>query len=86
MQHVTLDEAKTLLDDLMEAATRGEEVFISKEGRGTVQLVPRNKPERRRQFGSAQGMFTMSEDFDDPLPDLEVYRVHFLMKHGYDTR
>jgi len=79
MQQVKLDDAQIRLPDLIEAAIEGEEVFIVKDDRQTVQLVPVELPERRRfsvdknrrspQFGSARGLIAIADDFDAPLAD-----------------
>ena len=74
MQTVTLDEAKTRLVDLIEAAAAGEEVFITKDEALSVQLVPRVVKKRKRQFGSANGLISMAPDFDEPLEDFKEYR------------
>jgi antitoxin (DNA-binding transcriptional repressor) of toxin-antitoxin stability system len=55
---------------LVEAAIRGEAVFITKNGQETVQLVPVTSVQPRPQFGSAKGLIVMSDDFDAPLEDL----------------
>ncbi len=73
MQTVTLDEAKTHLVDLIEAAAAGEEVFIQKNENVSVQLVPRAVKRRKRQFGSAKGLISMAPDFDEPLEDFKEY-------------
>jgi antitoxin (DNA-binding transcriptional repressor) of toxin-antitoxin stability system len=73
MQTVTLDEAKTHLFDLAEAAAAGEEIFIKKNADVTLQLVPRAAKRRKRQFGSAKGLITMAADFDEPLEDFKEY-------------
>jgi antitoxin (DNA-binding transcriptional repressor) of toxin-antitoxin stability system len=73
MHQVKLDEAKTHLLDLIEAAIRGEDVFIVKDDQQTVQLVPVELPERRPQFGSAKGLIVIADDFDAPLADFNEY-------------
>ena len=73
MQTVTLDEAKTNLVDLIEAAAAGEEVFIAKDEDLSVQLVPRVVKKRKRQFGSAKGLISMAPDFEEPLEDFKEY-------------
>lgn len=73
MQQVDRDEAQSRLPELLEAALRGEEVYITGEGMVRVQLVRVEAEPKRRQFGSAKGMITMSDDFDDPLPEFEEY-------------
>jgi len=73
MQTVTLEEAKTHLVDLIEAAAAGEEIFITKSKDLAVQLVPRPMKKRVRQFGSAKGLISMAADFDEPLEDFKEY-------------
>jgi len=73
----TLEDAQSHLPDLIEAAVRGEEVLIATEGtRGEqiVRLVPVASERPRPRFGSAKGLFEMSEDFDAPLPDFDEYQ------------
>lgn len=64
-----IHEAKTHFSKLIKQARQGEEVIVAKAGKPMVRLVPVEPPRGRRQPGSARGMFTMSDDFDDPLPD-----------------
>lgn len=73
MQTMTLDEAKTHLVDLIEAAAAGEEVFIRKNDDFSVQLVPRVVKRRKRQFGSAKGLISMAPGFNEPLEDFKEY-------------
>jgi len=73
MYQVSLNEAKTRLLDLIEAALKGENVFIFREDRQMVQLVPVEPPKRQPQFGSAKGLIVMANDFDAPLPDFDAY-------------
>lgn len=67
MQAVTLDEARTHLVELIEAAAAGEEIFITKDEDLSVQLVPRVARKHKRQFGSAKGLISMAPNFDEPL-------------------
>jgi antitoxin (DNA-binding transcriptional repressor) of toxin-antitoxin stability system len=69
---VTFDEALTQLAKLMEAAKRGEDVYIVGDDDVPVKLVP-EKPIRRPKFGSAKGLIEMSDDFDEPLEDFKEY-------------
>lgn len=73
MYQVSLNEAKTRLLDLIEAALKGENVFIFREDRQMVQLVPVEPPKRQPQFGSAKGLIVMADDFDAPLADFDEY-------------
>jgi antitoxin (DNA-binding transcriptional repressor) of toxin-antitoxin stability system len=71
--HISLDEAKSQLIDLIEAALKGDDVFILKDDQQVVQLVPIDTPRRQAQFGSAAGLISMADDFDAPLEDFEAY-------------
>ena len=73
MHQVDLEEAKTQLHDLIDAAVAGEEVIIAKDPQHLVKLVPVPATKPRPQFGSAKGLITMSDDFDEPLKDFEEY-------------
>ena len=73
MQQVTLDDAKKHLGDLIEAAINGDEVVITKEDRPIVKLVPVGGTKGQPRFGSAKGLITMSDDFDEPLEDFGEY-------------
>ena len=73
MHQVSLEEAKTQLPDLIDAAVGGEDVIIAKDPQHMVKLVPVSTAKPRPQFGSAKGLITMSDEFDEPLADFEEY-------------
>lgn len=73
MYEVSLDEASAQLPVLVDAAIRGEEVFITQDGSQVVQLIRVARSPRRPQFGSARGLITMEDDFDEPLTDFDEY-------------
>lgn len=73
MQQINLEEASKHLPDLIEAALRGEEIVIAKDDQPVVKLTPVSPAKRRPQFGSAKGLVTISEDFDDPIEDFKDY-------------
>ena len=73
MHQVSIEEAKTTLPDLLEAAVGGDEVLIAKDDQHIVKLVPVAGTKPAPQFGSAQGLITMAEDFDAPLEDFDEY-------------
>lgn len=73
MQQVSVDEAKTRLTDLIDAALKGESVSITIDDQQAVQLVPVPCQRRGGQFGSAKGQIWMSDDFDAPLEDFKEY-------------
>ena len=70
---ITLDEAKLRLLDLIEAALKGDEVFILKDEQQAIQLIPVEPPKRHPKYGSAKGLVTIADDFDAPLEDFGEY-------------
>jgi antitoxin (DNA-binding transcriptional repressor) of toxin-antitoxin stability system len=72
MSTIPVKEAESRLDDLIREAVEGQEVIIRGLGGTAVRLVPVEAPARPR-FGSARGMFTIADDFDDPLEDFAPY-------------
>lgn len=72
MKPVDLAEAKEHLDELVEQASRGEDVVIVKDDRPLARLVPIQE-KRERRFGSAKGQIKIAEDFDEPLEDFREY-------------
>jgi len=73
MTKVNLEQAKTRLGELVDAVLKGETVILAKNGKAQVKLVPCAAAQSRAHFGSARGLVTMREDFDDPLPDFESF-------------
>ncbi len=75
MRKATMHEAKTNLSELVEAAQKGEEVIIT-SGRdrkpvARVVAIPKGKANARLP-GIFKGVFTISPDFDAPLPADEL--------------
>ena len=68
-RQVNLYEAKTNLSQLVERASRGEEIVIAKAGRPLARLVPLAKRTSPRPLGLLAGEVELGPDFDDPLPD-----------------
>jgi antitoxin (DNA-binding transcriptional repressor) of toxin-antitoxin stability system len=69
----TTTEAKKRLQDLIEAALRGETIRIVKDDQAGVELVPLSPVKGTRKFGSAKGQVIMAEDFNAPLADFDDY-------------
>ena len=69
---VNMHEAKTRLSALVALAEAGEEVIIARDGKPAVRLIPvraaQDVPQRPKP-GFLQGLGTVSDDFNDPLPD-----------------
>lgn len=66
---ITIEEANTSLLDLLERVSQGEEITIIKDGQQVARLVPALATLPPRVPGTAVGMITIADDFDDPLPD-----------------
>ncbi|MCF4968364.1 type II toxin-antitoxin system Phd/YefM family antitoxin [Nostoc sp. CMAA1605] len=73
MTQITLAEASQNLSELIDAALGGEEIIIVKDNQPVVKLTPVLLIKRRLGFGSAKGIVTISDDFDEPLEDFREY-------------
>ncbi len=69
MEQVNIHQAKTHLSHLLSRAMAGEEIIIAKSGKPMVRLVPVSEPLEDRVLGQDEGLFTVPEDFNDPLPN-----------------
>ena len=69
MKQVNIHEAKTHLSQLLSRALSGEEIVIAKAGKPMVRLVPVEEPLSDRVLGQDEGLFTVPEDFNAPLPE-----------------
>jgi prevent-host-death family protein len=67
MQQRNLAEAKTHLAELIEAAASGEEVIITRGDGSLFKIVPVPSPKPVPKFGSARGLITIANDFNEPL-------------------
>jgi prevent-host-death family protein len=72
MPSISIDEAQTRLAELFKDAAEGHDVVITGQDGTAVRLVPVEVYGQPR-FGSARGLFTMAEDFDEPLEDFAPY-------------
>lgn len=75
MQLVNLADASKHLPELIEAAKGGEEIIITKDEQPVVKLVPVPPVKKRRpaKAGTAKGLITIADDFDEPLEDFKGY-------------
>ena len=65
---VNIHEAKTHLSRLLERVEQGEEITIMRANVPVAKLTAISQAAAKRELGWARGEFTVSEDFDDPLP------------------
>lgn len=70
--YLKAEEASPRLEELIGEASSGESVVITARDGTAVRLVP-VRATGTPQFGSARGLFTMSDDFDAPLEDFAPY-------------
>jgi prevent-host-death family protein len=69
MAQVNIHEAKTHLSQLLSRAALGEDIIIAKAGKPIVRLVPVAEPPQDRILGQDEGLFSIPEDFNNPLPE-----------------
>ena len=68
---VNLYEAKTHLSALVEAAERGEEIIIAKNGVAKARLAPIGPRKRLRKPSKLMRVSFISDDFDARDPEIE---------------
>jgi prevent-host-death family protein len=68
---VNLYEAKTHLSALVEAAERGEEIIIAKNGVAKARLAPLGARKRARKPSKLMRISFIADDFDAPDPEIE---------------
>jgi prevent-host-death family protein len=69
MKSVGIYEARASLSKLVERALSGEEVVITRRGKPAVRLVPVAESLPPRQPGALKGLFEVTDEFFEPLPD-----------------
>ncbi|OLE96331.1 MAG: DUF2281 domain-containing protein [Cyanobacteria bacterium 13_1_20CM_4_61_6] len=73
MYQIELEKAKAQIASLLQTALDGEEIIITQNEQPVLKLVPISAVKSRRRSGSAKGLITMSDDFDEPLEDFAEY-------------
>lgn len=72
---VGVHEAKTRLSELLRLVDSGQEVEIARGGEPVAKLVPLHLGVTRR-LGIDDGIYTVPDDFDAPLPDDVLESFH----------
>ncbi|MBA3872438.1 MAG: DUF2281 domain-containing protein [Anaerolineae bacterium] len=72
MFQITIKDAKIKLDDLIHAAENGEDILIVMDDEMKL-LIEVKSARPHPQYGSAEGLFEMSDDFDAPLEAFKDY-------------
>ena len=71
---IDVEQAQARLPELIEEAMNGSDVVITQNHRPLVRLVEaRQRARRQRRPGSAKGLITIADDFDEPLEDFREY-------------
>lgn len=68
MTSVGIHQAKTHFSSLLRRVAMGEEIVILRGREPVARLVPAGPLEGRRKLGMDEGLYTVPEDFDAPLP------------------
>lgn len=73
MYQIDISQAKNQLESLLQSALNGEEVIITQNHQPVLRLTRVAQAKKRRRSGSAKGLISMSDDFDQPLDDFREY-------------
>ena len=75
MHELTIEKTSTIpLQKLIESVKQGDEIVFTENDLPVAKLVAVHKEKPAPKFGSGKGLFTLADDFDDPLEDLDEYR------------
>jgi prevent-host-death family protein len=71
METIDINQALPQIEKLLEIASTGEEIIITKNNQPMVKLVSTQAaPKRPPLFGSDKNIISISDNFDQPLEDL----------------
>jgi prevent-host-death family protein len=74
MQTIDINQALPQITKLLEIASTGEEIIITKNNQPMVKLVSIEIPIKRSPlFGSDKDVISITDDFDEPLEDFKDY-------------
>ena len=68
-----IHEAKAQFSKIMRRIEQGEEVLIARDGSVIARIVPERAQRGGFKLGRDAGRATISDDFDAPLDEFEVY-------------
>jgi prevent-host-death family protein len=66
---VNIYAARTRLSQLVDKASKGQDVVVSRHGKPLARLTRLEPAKRRIRFGLPKGKVRVASDFDAPLPD-----------------
>jgi prevent-host-death family protein len=74
METIDINQALPQMLKLIEIASTGEEIIITKNNQPVVKLLSIQTPKKRPQlFGSDRDLVSLADDFDEPLEDFKDY-------------
>jgi prevent-host-death family protein len=68
-QYVSVYSARAEFSRLIERALAGEDIVITRRGKPAVRLVPVEQPPPKRKPGALKGLFEVTDEFFEPLPE-----------------
>lgn len=72
MKVINVQEAKTHLSRLIDAAAEGEEIILGKHGKPLVRLSSFTSPSEPRRLGGREGEIRVAADFDEEDPRINA--------------
>lgn len=69
MATISVYNARAEFSRLIERALAGEEIVITRRGKPVVRLVPVEEARQPRKPGALKGLFEVTDEFFEPLPD-----------------
>jgi len=72
MKVINVQEAKTHLSRLIDAASEGEEIILGKHGKPMVRLSSFRSSTTPRRLGGLEGKIRVASDFDEEDPRINV--------------
>ena len=73
ISRIELDQVAEHLAELIEEVQQGGEVVLMKDDQPVAKLTKYQALSGKRRLGTAKGLITMSDDFDEPLEDFAEY-------------
>lgn len=70
---IDVKQAEERLAELVDEASRGKDVVLTRDGEPVARIVPIQRAKRVRRFGSAKGKVVVHPDFDAPLEEFRDY-------------
>lgn len=69
---ITLSDAKARFSEVIEKASQGDEIVITRMGKPVAVVIQYHPPESKRKLGSMRGKIQIAADFDEWPQDIAV--------------